>query len=98
MMSPTLGSRLGSHCWMNSTVNERPAPIAMARSGRTPFQASAMPNGMKRSRFWMTSATAASPLPRAKLQPRGNAEPPERSVATRMASVEQARNARRAER
>src|SRR6267143_1658920 len=90
MMSPVLGSRPGIHCCRNSTLNERPKPIAIAGSGRTPASTSEAPRGMKSSRFSMSSASAASPEVRVKDQPGGSSVPEEWRVAMRMPRVERA--------
>src|SRR5436190_23938274 len=48
------------------------------------------PRGMKRSRFWTSSATAESPELRSKDQPGGRSVPDAYSVATRIQAVEAA--------
>ncbi len=92
MRSPTLGSRPGIHCWRNSTAKERARPASSTLRQRMPSIATAAPNGMKSSRFWITSATASSPEVSEKLQPAAIASPVGRRVAMQMAVTESARS------
>ena len=86
MISLSEGSLPGIHICASSTVVESSSPQITAFAGDRAFHPSATPNGTKRQRFRIPSASQRWPTPSSKENCKGGPSPAGFSVITRMTS------------